>query len=120
VRTPEDIEALEYLAWEMQRRPGMRARRAKARAARALRTPPWADLGAISLFYEEAVRKTVETGVLHEVDHIVPLLGKTVSGLHVPENLRVIPWLENRRKSNRHGDDDVVGRSGIEPLTSTV
>lgn len=101
VRTADDIEALEYLAWQMQRTPTLRARRAKARASRALRMPAWADAEAIREFYLEAVRMTVKTGVLHEVDHVVPLLGKTVSGLHVECNLQVIPWLENRLKSNR-------------------
>lgn len=42
-----------------------------------------------------------ETGTRHEVDHIVPLKGKTVRGLHVETNLRVIPHTENRQKGNK-------------------
>jgi len=44
----------------------------------------------------------------HEVDHIVPLRGHLVSGLHTISNLQYITKSENRRKGNRlvkHGDD---------------
>lgn len=68
------------------------------RAQRNRRTPPWADRVAIAAFYIEACRLTRETGELHVVDHIVPMCGKIVSGLHVPHNLRVIHWRENAAK----------------------
>lgn len=65
------------------------------------RRPKWADLKSIREFYEEARRLTLETGYRWHVDHIVPLRGKTVSGLHVAANLRVVPAVENLQKSNR-------------------
>ena len=51
-------------------------------------------------FYEQARSLTRSTGVKHEVDHIVPLRGKTVCGLHVPWNLQVITRHENATKYN--------------------
>lgn len=64
-----------------------------------LATPAWADKEAIVAFYKEAQRLTAETGIQYDVDHIIPLQGKTVSGLHIPANLRVIPSAENKRKA---------------------
>lgn len=74
---------------------------ARRRAALIQRTPAWADLPKIAEFYREAVRLTLETGVPHHVDHIIPLQGKNVCGLHVHTNLRVIPAKQNIAKGNR-------------------
>jgi len=41
-------------------------------------------------------------GFSWHVDHIIPLQGKTVSGFHTPQNLRVIPGVDNLRKNNRY------------------
>jgi len=74
---------------------------AKRRAAKLRRTPPWADHRAIRRVYEEARRLTNETGIPHHVDHVTPLCGRAVSGLHVETNLQIIPGSENCRKHNR-------------------
>ena len=74
---------------------------AKRHAAKLRATPPWADLAAIERVYKLAAEMTRQTGELYHVDHVIPLQGKTVCGLHVAENLRVITALDNIRKHNR-------------------
>jgi hypothetical protein len=64
------------------------------------RLPAWADKSAIRALYELAAAMTRETGIQHEVDHIIPLQGRTVCGLHCEANLRVVPMRVNRQKSN--------------------
>jgi hypothetical protein len=81
----------------------IRAYRAKHRAAKLNRTPGWlrpVDLKHIEEIYNIARRLTEKTGESHHVDHIIPLQGKLVSGLHVPTNLRVIKAADNVKKSN--------------------
>lgn len=83
----------------------MSAKWANRRASKLRRTPPWLTqehLQQIESVYALAKRLTADTGIMHHVDHIVPLQGKTVSGLHVPWNLRAIPAMENLIKSNHH------------------
>jgi len=63
-----------------------------------LATPKWADWDKIAAIYEERDRLTAETGVPHHVDHILPLAGKLVCGLHVHWNLRAIPAADNMKK----------------------
>ena len=55
-------------------------------------------------FYLRAIELSCETGVPHEVDHIVPLKGKTVTGLHVPWNLQIIQKSDNCSKGNKFDD----------------
>lgn len=76
------------------------------RRARLLKaTPPWANLKAIEVFYEEARRVTATTGQQWEVDHIHPLCNKLSCGLHVPWNLQILPRTENRAKHNKLSHD---------------
>lgn len=67
-------------------------------------TPNWLTdehRDQIKWFYSEAQRLRSETGIPHDVDHIVPVRGELVSGLHVPWNLRVIPSIENQKKNRK-------------------
>jgi len=69
-----------------------------------LRTPKWLtdiDFERMQNEYRLASLLSKVTGSAWEVDHIIPLLGKTVSGLHVPSNLRAIQKMDNLAKSNK-------------------
>lgn len=66
-----------------------------------LPTPKWADAKKINLIYENCRNISIETGIQHHVDHIIPLRGKNVCGLHVENNLRIITADENRNKGSK-------------------
>ena len=67
---------------------------------REQRTPSWANEQLISAYYMEAKRLEELTGIKFHVDHIIPLQGELVSGLHVETNLQVLTATDNLRKSN--------------------
>lgn len=80
--------------WQ-KRNPGyVRYSAAKRRAAKLKAMPDWADTKTIRDIYE------MRPACCH-VDHIIPLQGKTVCGLHVPENLQWLPAKDNLSKGNR-------------------
>ena len=75
----------------------------KRRLVKIHRTPIWLtpdDHWMIEQAYELAALRTKLFGFAWHVDHIIPLQGKLVSGLHTPYNLQVIPGAENVRKLN--------------------
>lgn len=76
---------------------------ANRNAAKVSASPRWLSVEQkmqIAEIYAACALRTAETGVKHEVDHIIPLRNKSVCGLHVPWNLQVIPAHKNRSKSN--------------------
>lgn len=77
------------------------SRRAFAKQA----TPAWANKWFMAQAHELAKLRTKITGFKWHVDHIVPLKGKTVCGLHVESNLQVIPASLNLKKGHRYWPD---------------
>jgi hypothetical protein len=118
VRNPEKIVATrkatmakhrearnaEKAAWRRNNSGKVLALTRKRQLAKIQRTPAWLtadDFWMVSQAYELAAMRTKLFGFPWHVDHILPLQGSTVSGLHVPNNLQVIPGAENSRKGNR-------------------
>jgi len=63
--------------------------------------PPWANKFFMEEAYRLATLRTQLTGIEWDVDHIVPILGRNVCGLHWEGNLQVIPRAVNQSKGNR-------------------
>lgn len=92
-----------YKDWAQRNKDKVNANWMKREAAKKQRTPAWLtedDFWLIEEAYKLAVKRKEILGINWHVDHIVPLQGKTVSGLHVPWNLQVIPAKQNQSKSN--------------------
>jgi len=80
-------------------------RAAKRRSQKLKATPKWlteAHFKYISDLYTHAKDCELVSGEKYHVDHIIPLQGKDVCGLHVPWNLQVLPADINISKSNKH------------------
>jgi 5-methylcytosine-specific restriction endonuclease McrA len=80
--------------WERENPLKCSLKVANRRAKKKNATPIWVDLKAIEKFY-------LERPDGYEVDHIIPLVSKTVCGLHVPWNLQYLTRSENIAKGNR-------------------
>ncbi|CAB5194670.1 HNHc domain containing protein [uncultured Caudovirales phage] len=97
----------QYQRTQNAKRPGKRNLwTMNYRTAKAARMPKWLNDGQLfemeSVYtYCSALRKI---GLDYHVDHVVPLRGKSISGLHVPWNLQVLPGRENMSKGNTFND----------------
>lgn len=90
--------------WKKHNSDKHAANQGKRRSFKVNATPCWltkSHLLQMQCKYSLAKMFSKETGTQYHVDHIIPLKGKTVCGLHVPWNLRVIPATENLCKSNK-------------------
>lgn len=97
---------LQIREYQITNRDKYNALASKRRAAQLFRTPKWLSKSQqkeIEYFYslaKELQWLSNPTDPL-TVDHIIPLQGKNVSGLHVPWNLQILPRAVNSRKFNK-------------------
>lgn len=90
--------------YRQENKGAIRALNAARKSVVKLRTPVWLsedERWMIKEIYKLAAHRTELLGFQWDVDHIVPLQGTAVSGMHVPWNLQVIPALDNIRKKNK-------------------
>ena len=80
----------------MENEKNVRRKRVKLGA-----TPAWADLKKIRDIYRICRKVSEFTGIVHHVDHVVPLTSSQVCGLHCEANLQILPGEENLKKHNR-------------------
>jgi hypothetical protein len=91
--------------WAGENGSSAKANTHKRRARKLNATPAWFgefDELVMQAAHELTAIREAATGIKWEVDHVVPLAGKKVCGLHVAGNIQVIPMAANRRKSNSH------------------
>lgn len=102
LRNPEKVKL--YAQKTKKKHKGKRnAECVSRRLSKVQRTPAWADRSAIQNYYDVcAFFNDVNGFIKYHVDHVIPLNGDLVSGLHVHNNLQVIPWQDNVSKGNRY------------------
>lgn len=84
----------QWREWSKRNRQSHLANCKKYYLSKIDRMPDWGQSEEIRNFYKNAPPG-------YHVDHIIPLRGKTVSGLHVLENLQYLPAKENLQKGNK-------------------
>lgn len=97
-----EASRLRRLAWNKENSGKKNALTKKRRHTLSKAMPSWANSFIIEEAYELAALRTKVFGFPWHVDHIIPLQGKLVCGLHVESNLQVIPGKLNLSKGNRY------------------
>lgn len=96
-KVPREIQNAYVQKWRRANLAYDAARSQMYRATKLNQMPSWADAESIFQFYDNCPKG-------FHVDHIVPLRGKTVRGLHVLNNLQYLPAKENISKGNRYAE----------------
>ena len=91
----KNTQSSRHKRWRENNKDKVCAKAALERARKLQRVPKWSNMEEIKTFYKNRPKG-------HHVDHIIPLKGKTVSGLHVIENLQYLIAEENLSKSNKY------------------
>jgi hypothetical protein len=100
----KDTIKLKISAYKKANRAKFNFINSRRRAAQLQATPKWLsefDLSYIKSIYIQAKQLEKLDGIKRHVDHIIPLKGKTVTGLHVPWNLQILTAEENVKKNNK-------------------
>lgn len=87
--------------WRQMNKDVVQQYNVKRRVQLGVAMPVWANIDAIAAFYRESTRLSKETGIMHHVDHIIPLENDLVCGLHVEHNLQILTQVENNFKRNK-------------------
>ena len=103
-----DLRRTRQKQWIAENPGKVVARRLRRRDRARIATPSWADFAVINQFYARASDIERVTGIRHNVDHIVPLFGKNVCGLHVEHNLQILTQSENFSKSAKFNERHVL------------
>jgi len=98
----KDKETEQSTKWAKENAHKKRAYRSNRRALLLKATPSWANKQAILSLYKEADSISKFANIKFEVDHIIPLQGKNVCGLHVENNLQILSITANRQKAVRY------------------
>lgn len=111
INNPDKIKIYKK-TYNQKNKAGCNIRTSKRRCMLLNAIPDWLTedhFNSINEFYKKASDLQKQTGIKYHVDHIIPIQGKTVCGLHVPWNLQILEASANISKSNKLEEVNNVG-----------